>query len=164
MDYGNRGTGSVGRLRKTSPVLEFSVTNPLDTDRFSETVSISPDEFSTLPGASDPERLFITDKASGDTLVTQLIDNDANGTQDMLLFQVDLKGGEHKKLVAAVAEKDFEMPETEQSVFSRFVPERTDDYAWKTIVWRFVLLVPMPSAELRKICRMVPYPAASMPG
>ena len=123
--------GVLAGCGKSAPVLEFSVTNPLDTDRFSETVSISPDEFSTLPGASDPERLFITDKASGDTLVTQLIDNDANGTQDMLLFQVDLKGGEHKKLVAAVAEKDFEMPETEQSVFSRFVPERTDDYAWE---------------------------------
>lgn len=115
-----------------APVLEFSVKNPLETDRFSETVSIAPEKFDSLTGTSGPENLLIIDKAAGDTLVTQLIDNDADGTPDELLFQVDLKGGETRQLVAEVAENTpVRKAESGLTTFSRFVPERTDDYAWE---------------------------------
>ncbi len=123
--------GALMGCEQPSPVLEFSVKNPLDTDRSSETVSIAAEKFAALTATAGPERLFITDKASGDTLVTQLLDSDSDGTPDELLFQVNLKGGEIRKLTAGIAESGFRGPQSELSTFSRFVPERTDDYAWE---------------------------------
>lgn len=114
-----------------SPVLEFSVKNPLDTDRFSETVSIAREKFSALTATAGLQNMVIVDKATGDTLVTQWLDNNSDGTPDELLFQVDLKGLEIKKLMAGIAENGFRGPQSELSTFSRFVPERTDDYAWE---------------------------------
>ncbi|MBU3121905.1 DUF4861 domain-containing protein [Sinomicrobium weinanense] len=115
-----------------APVLEFSVKNPLNSDRFSETISINPEKFASLTATSGMEKLLITDKASGDTLVTQLVDNDVDGTPDELLFQLNLKGGEARQLLARIAESDpVGKTEGERTTFSRFVPERTDDYAWE---------------------------------
>lgn len=124
--------GMLASCEQPAPVLEFSVKNPLNTDRFSETVSIDPEKFDSLTGASGIENLLITDKASGDTLVTQLVDNDGDGTPDELLFQTDLKGGATRELVAKISE-DVPAQKTagELTTFSRFVPERTDDYAWE---------------------------------
>ncbi|MGS2761013.1 DUF4861 domain-containing protein [Sinomicrobium sp. M5D2P9] len=123
--------GALTSCEQPSPVLEFSVKNPLDTDRFSETVSIAPEKFAVLTTTAGLENVFIVDKATGDTLVTQWLDSDLDGTPDELLFQVDLKGGENKELTAGIAEKGFSGPQSELSTFSRFVPERTDDYAWE---------------------------------
>lgn len=105
-----------------------TVTNPLPVDREFETVELTK-KLLKLPNSVKLEELAVKEKDSDLFLESQTVDNDGDGNMDVLLFQPKIK---------ASSEKEFEIvPAANTSAsknincYSRFVPERTDDYAWE---------------------------------
>jgi hypothetical protein len=104
----------------------LNVKNTLTIERSFETVELSA-EFLQV---KDLSSIGIREFKSGKLQVTQLVDNNSDGTYDELLFQ---------PILGASSEKDYEIiqinkeeqPSTEVICYARFVPERTDDYAWE---------------------------------
>jgi len=115
--------------KKFTP-LHFTVTNLLSIDRKSETISIPISKISSSGEKIECENLQIKD---GDKiLVTQLVDNDLDGSIDELLFQTDIKGNKEKNFTIELTEKEAsQLSANNITTYSRFVPERIDDYAWE---------------------------------
>jgi len=106
----------------------ITVTNSLAVDREFETVELTKKELG-LSNSVKLEELAVKEKNSDLFLESQAVDNDGDGTMDVLLFQPK---------ISASSKKEFEIVPTENSsatkninCYSRFVPERTDDYAWE---------------------------------
>ncbi|MNQ20258.1 hypothetical protein D3C85_333430 [compost metagenome] len=105
-----------------------TVANALSVDREFETVELTK-KLLKLPNSVKLEELAVKEKDSDLFLESQTVDNDGDGTMDVLLFQPKIK---------ASSQKEFEIvPAANTSAsknincYSRFVPERTDDYAWE---------------------------------
>lgn len=105
------------------------IKNTLNIDRSFETVELAKELFG-MNGQIRLEQFGIRNIDTKEFLVTQLIDNNGDGIYDVLLFQPDILRQSEKKfeivLNVSTSEKDSVM-----SCYSRFVPERTDDYAWE---------------------------------
>ncbi|OXA98915.1 DUF4861 family protein [Flavobacterium pectinovorum] len=106
----------------------ITVINSLNIEREFETVELTKKSLG-LPDSAKLEELAIKEKNSNLFLESQAVDNDGDGTMDVLLFQPK---------VNASSQKDFEIVPTKNTsaaknsiCYSRFVPERTDDYAWE---------------------------------
>jgi hypothetical protein len=104
----------------------ITIENTLDMERKFETVEIS---FSELK-LEDIPNIGIRDMDSGDLQVIQKVDNEGDGVIDVILFQPLVAAKSEKKYEIVVVSED-EKSETMDYCFSRFVPERTDDYAWE---------------------------------
>ena len=92
-----------------------------------ETVEIA---IENLPESiqSTIESIGVYDIARASFLTTQLIDMDQDGEMDLLIFQPELPANGSKTFhLLAQAEK----PEATDYCYSRFVPERIDDYTWE---------------------------------
>lgn len=105
-----------------------TINNNLKVDREFETIELTK---KTLGLASDSklENYVVKDLSNNSFLESQTVDNDGDGIMDVLLFQPKIK---------ASSKQDFEVlkgtnPTASKviSCYSRFVPERTDDYAWE---------------------------------
>lgn len=106
----------------------ITVTNSLTVEREFETVELTKKALG-LPNSAKLEEFAVKEKNSDLFLESQAVDNDGDGTMDVLLFQPK---------ISASSQKDFEIvPAANTSAtknincYSRFVPERTDDYAWE---------------------------------
>ncbi|CAC9973094.1 DUF4861 family protein [Flavobacterium panici] len=106
----------------------ITVSNNLKVDREFETVELTKKSLG-LAADSKLENYAVKDISNNSFLETQTVDNDSDGTADVLLFQPKVK---------ASSKQDFEVfvgtnPSASKivSCYSRFVPERTDDYAWE---------------------------------
>lgn len=121
-------TGLISLSNCTAQALQFSVQNKLDFQR-TEVVAIQRSRLASLL-SKEPEKNIRVRKAGAAAYTTiQWIDYNQDGVSDELLFLAD---------VAANAVSTYEirtdnspMPETATAVFSRFVPERADDYTWE---------------------------------
>ncbi|APA66225.1 DUF4861 family protein [Maribacter sp. 1_2014MBL_MicDiv] len=112
--------------------LEIEVVNHLNIDRSLETVEIdlallqSDESLKLVTGKS----YKVSEVGSGTELVSQLSDVDGDGAADVLLIQPEIAANSSKtfniSLKDAVAGSE-DIP----ICYSRFVPERTDDYAWE---------------------------------
>ena len=103
--------------------------NTLEIPRSYETVEIS----KSLIGFTDADNfeLYGVKNMENDTfLTTQFIDEDADGRVDVLLFQPNMKANSEAAFQIVKLE-DGTVKDSEAICFSRFVPERTDDYAWE---------------------------------
>lgn len=106
-----------------------TVKNALDVSRSNETVEIKKSDLALKEGESF-EKLAVQDATSKAILVSQFVDEDQDGNADVLLFQPEL---------TAKSEKQFNLVSTQGTTaqevtlycYSRFVPERTDDFAWE---------------------------------
>lgn len=123
-------TGSIGVVScQDKNVMEVTVENRLGFDR-NEVVAVNKNDLKSLLETNPEDYIRVKKKGSEDYLRTQWIDNDQDGTFDELLFQAD---------VAANASTQYELtidstkgvPESAVVAYSRFVPERTDDYTWE---------------------------------
>lgn len=94
------------------------------------TVTIPLAKLDLKPGTK-PSGLLARDMETGIYGLTQLVDLDGDRVKDVLIFQVDMKPHSEKKYELIVAKDDCVRPDTLISTFSRFVPERIDDYAWE---------------------------------
>lgn len=104
-----------------------TITNSLPVDREFETVELTKKSLG-LPSSAKLENYAVKEKKSGLSLESQSVDNDGDGTADVLLFQPK---------ISASSEKEYEIVPSDAAdskninCYSRFVPERTDDYAWE---------------------------------
>src|SRR5665213_2589311 len=77
--------------------LSVRAENPLQIARASETIAVPwASVRSGLAGVS-PTDVRVIDLGSGDEIVSQVVDNDGDGTMDELIFQVDLAPGETRR-------------------------------------------------------------------
>lgn len=109
--------------QKQEPSVAVTIKNSLNIDRAYETVEIIAADLAVLNSSA----FRVIHKANGDTLVSQTIDLDMDNNFDILIFQPKIKANsEDGYQIFASTEK-----EQEAICYSRFVPERTDDYAWE---------------------------------
>ncbi len=64
-------------------------------------------------------------------MVTQYVDKDADGIADGVLFQPKIPANGERTYKLEMFKENSETINHETVCFSRFVPERTDDYAWE---------------------------------
>ncbi|WP_242204233.1 DUF4861 family protein [Aestuariivivens insulae] len=104
----------------------ITIKNGLDIARSFETVELAKSDLNV----EDLATVGIRDIKTGQLQVTQLVDNDGDGTTDVILFQPEIAANSESafEVVSITAE---EQPKAKALCFSRFVPERTDDYAWE---------------------------------
>lgn len=108
--------------------IEVVVTNELEEDRASEVVSISVDQLNLEEGQSLAD-LAVFDE-QGSPLTVQLADDNEDGEADGLLFQPVVKALASSTYVIKAVDAASKQA-SDSACFARFVPERTDDYAWE---------------------------------
>lgn len=104
----------------------ITIKNELDIERSFETIELTKDFLKV-------ERLNtigIKDTKTGELQVSQCVDSDGDGISDILLFQ-PLVGPKSETTYDIVLLSEAEKPVVNEHCYSRFVPERTDDYAWE---------------------------------
>ncbi|CAI2768465.1 DUF4861 domain-containing protein [Flavobacterium collinsii] len=106
----------------------ITVTNSLPMDREFETIDLT-HKILDFPTGVKLEDCVIKEIGSNTLLTTQTVDNDGDGTMDVLLFQPKIKASSHKDFEILTSENPSK--DATVSCYSRFVPERTDDYAWE---------------------------------
>jgi hypothetical protein len=105
------------------------VKNLLDSVRFSETVELTKD-FLKVEELND---LGIRDVITGEIQVSQLVDINGDGTMDVILFQpkIEPKSEKQFEIINLKGVEVDELINAPELCYSRFVPERTDDYTWE---------------------------------
>ena len=106
----------------------ITVTNSLAVDREFETVELTKKELG-LANSVKLEELAVKEKNSDLFLESQAVDNDGDGTMDVLLFQPKISASSKKEFEIVAA--STKSATKNLNCYSRFVPERTDDYAWE---------------------------------
>lgn len=109
-------------------VKKLAVENKLDFDR-NEVVSIDLNANKKLSKIKDFNTLLVKDQ-KGKLLVTQLIDNNTDGTPDELLFQATVPANS-KVVYTLFTDSGLTAPKSKSTTYARFVPERIDDFAWE---------------------------------
>ncbi len=112
------------------PAYTISVSNELQVARKGETVAVRKSDLDNIT-CEEFVRLFVEDARTGEYLTSQLIDEDMDGEMDYLLFQPVLNAGETRTYNLVTDVDSSLLPVSGISTYSRFVPERTDDYAWE---------------------------------
>ena len=107
----------------------ISVTNELNVDREFENIEL------TKPALGFKitevlEKYGIREIGTSKFLVSQCVDENGDGISDLILFQPTIKAASNKKF-EVVLNTDIKDKEPINYCYSRFVPERTDDYAWE---------------------------------
>ncbi len=100
------------------------VTNTLGSERVDEVVTANIEH---LPFSS--KQLILIDKRTGQEVQNQPIDKDNNGIAEAVSFQTSLKDNETRQYI--IKEGKSTIVPSEVKTFARFVPERTDDFAWE---------------------------------
>ncbi|HEX9150802.1 MAG TPA: DUF4861 family protein [Flavobacterium sp.] len=109
---------------------EIVIENPLNFDRINETVAIDLNKFKSITKKQAYENLLVKDQ-KGNLQVTQIIDNDLDGNPDELLFQANIPALSKVKYTVFIGEKTNQQAVSKYTTYARFVPERTDDFAWE---------------------------------
>jgi hypothetical protein len=105
----------------------FTARNALSIARPSETIELSWTQVAQeLPGAS-ADRIQV--RESGTPLVSQAIDLNRDGTPEQLIFQADFAARKSRTFEISVASAPVTPPPSK--VMARYVPERSDDFAWE---------------------------------
>ncbi|KXX71603.1 DUF4861 domain-containing protein [Flammeovirga sp. SJP92] len=108
-----------------------TVKNPIEMNRESETIELNAHDFQALIQQYGYEKLAIINKKTGNLLVNQWIDLNGDGTQDQWLFQTDIHSMGQQEFIVRPLKEGESQPQSSKMTYSRFVPERTDDYAWE---------------------------------
>ncbi len=117
----------------TSPQssIPLVVSNPSDLHR-KEVVALETSHFSAFLTEKGSENIGVRTKGDSTLLVSQWVDLDQDSVYDELLFVAELKPHSAKAYELVYLEQGTTLQSTPgYSTFSRFVPERTDDYTWE---------------------------------
>ena len=107
----------------------ITISNPLKIDREFETVEVSKSALG-LKSSDVLEKFGVREVGTTTFLIAQCVDENGDGITDLLLFQPKIKALASKKY-ELVLRNDIKTEESIAYCYSRFVPERTDDYAWE---------------------------------
>jgi hypothetical protein len=106
----------------------ITISNPLKIDREFETVELSKSALG-LKTSDILEKYRVKEVGTTSILISQCVDENGDGISDVLLFQPKIKASASKKYELVIS--NDKLQETISYCYSRFVPERTDDYAWE---------------------------------
>jgi hypothetical protein len=115
--------------RKGDIQLIVKVTNTLNFNR-TEVVALSRTTLTPLLQKYPETTLKIKKQGETEYVVTQWIDNNQDGVNDELLFQAHVAPNSEAKYIVVVDDTS-KTKTTNVVAYSRFVPERTDDYTWE---------------------------------
>ncbi|WP_339893652.1 DUF4861 family protein [uncultured Algibacter sp.] len=118
---------TLGCEQKSVPTV--TIKNTLDMSRVFETVEIYKSDLA-LKDDDDFSKFAVQDMDTKAILVSQFVDEDQDGQADVLLFQPEIDAKSQKQFELVVLDQETKS-ETIEYCYSRFVPERTDDYAWE---------------------------------
>ena len=107
----------------------ITISNSLNTDREFETVELSKTSLG-LKSSDKLEKYRVKELESSTFLISQYVDENGDGINDVLLFQPIIKALATNKY-EIVFNTDTKTKDPIIFCYSRFVPERTDDYAWE---------------------------------
>ena len=107
----------------------ITISNSLNTDREFETVEISKTSLG-LKASDKLEYYRVKELGTSTYLISQCVDENGDGINDVLLFQPKIKALATKKYEIVLIDLDI-IKEPTIFCYSRFVPERIDDYAWE---------------------------------
>jgi len=110
--------------KKAEIVSTITVKNNLPIDREFETVEVNISEI-----ASEKQANLLVLDAENKIITSQIVDADLDGKNDVILFQPSLKANATKTYRLSVSDK--KQDSVIKYCYSRFVPERTDDYTWE---------------------------------
>ena len=105
------------------------VKNSLPIERSFETVEILKSDLNLNDGEVF-ENLVVRDVDTQAIVISQFVDQDGDGAMDVLLFQPEVKSKSEKKYELTEGDASVKL-DTTSYCYSRFVPERTDDYTWE---------------------------------
>ncbi len=109
--------------------LTVRVKNTLEFNR-SEVVSIERKQFGNFLRRYHRKHIRIKKQGTEAYLPLQWIDNDQDGKYDALLFFADV-GAQSASNYIIVADSTRKSAQSQRSAYARFVPERSDDFAWE---------------------------------
>jgi hypothetical protein len=119
-------------LRPAPAQQTVTVRNRLNVARPAETISLPLKSLTGVGPVASKGSIVVKDAQTGTALVSQLLDTNADGQPDELLFQTAMPArGTRQFTLAASAEPAPAVPAEGPTTFARFVPERTDDFAWE---------------------------------
>ena len=108
---------------KNDRVIVVNIKNDLLVDRMFETVEVDVSHLNL-----NDKYLMVVSALKDEKITSQLVDNNLDGQKDVLLFQPQIPANVEKVFYI----KYSNAPQLlETHCYSRFVPERTDDYAWE---------------------------------
>jgi hypothetical protein len=111
---------------KSSEVLSVTVKNSLGIDRTFETVEVDITDLEL-----NEKSIEVINSKTNEVLISQIVDYDGKGKVDkVLLFQPEISANAEATFKINLVEKK-EIDSSLIRCYSRFVPERTDDYAWE---------------------------------
>lgn len=106
--------------------IEIEIINSSSSDRIHETVEIALTDLGCFE-AKNLLNLGVLESESREQQVVQYIDKDSDGKKDHLIFQPKVKAYKSNHYIITEVKSTL----IKSNVFSRFVPERADDYAWE---------------------------------
>lgn len=112
---------SCSQKKETASII---VKNTLDVERSFETVALTKDFLKV----DDLSVIGIRNTKTNQLQITQTVDNDGDGIADEILFQPKIPAKSEQKYELVIGVKN---DTSTTYCYSRFVPERTDDYAWE---------------------------------
>jgi len=112
--------------KQTEQIKSISVKNTLDTERSFETVELT----KALLKVENLSDLGVRNTTTKALELIQTVDNDGDGIMDVILFQPKIAANS-EVVFEIVKVTEGENPKAEALCYSRFVPERTDDYTWE---------------------------------
>ena len=107
----------------------ITISNPLNIDREFETVEISKTALGLQP-SDKLEKYRVKELGTSTYLISQCVDENGDGVNDVLLFQPKIKALSTNKFEIELILEDI-IKDPIVFCYSRFVPERIDDYAWE---------------------------------
>jgi pectinesterase len=105
------------------------VTNALSIARPDETIAVAWNVVTAKLAGSKPSMVRVRDDASGREVVSQVVDNDGDGTVDELIFQASFSPAEVKRFTVEAAAPAA--PPAVARVYAAHMAER-DDMAWES--------------------------------
>jgi pectinesterase len=114
--------------RTASVVVTVGAENPLAIERPDETMTVTLGELRARLGTVDPAALRVRDASSNSEIPSQVVDDDADGTPDALIFQSSFFPGETKRFTI---ERGAPAPVAARRVHVIHDAER-DDMAWES--------------------------------
>jgi hypothetical protein len=108
----------------------ITISNPLNIDREFETVELSKTSLG-LKSSDKLEKYRVKELGTSTYLISQCVDENFDGINDVLLFQPKIKALSTNKFEIELIVEDLMIKDPIVFCYSRFVPERIDDYAWE---------------------------------
>lgn len=115
-------------LAQGAPSVRLRAENTLSIARQDETIGLKWSDVTSHLSQAAPTRVMVSDPASGREVVSQVVDDDGDGTPDELIFQATFAPNEIKAFVITAQPATAKFPK--QRVYAAHMMPR-DDVAWE---------------------------------